>query len=392
MDAREVSKPIDQAVFRAIRGIEFPWTADTVYMDNAAIGPLPERTRRFLDEFNRRRAAPHLLDPPQLHDSLQEARSVVARLLNAGTDGIGLATNTSFGLNVAAQSLPLEPGDAVLVSEGEFPANVYPWLRLRERGIHVELAPTTAAGWPNEDYLVERLHEPAIRALAISLVQFSNGYRADLARLGRACREAGCFLVVDGIQAIGQVAFDVQETPVDILACGAQKWLLSPWGSGFVYVRRELLEVLAPPVVGWMAFDGTDDTSNLTSYAGELRSDARRFELNTLPFQDLLAMTVSINLLLELGIDNIAQWLREVRQPLIEFANRLGMPIVSPTDPNHETGIMSVVPPSPQETHSRLRAEGVVCSLREGAIRIAPHCYNTPEEMEQVTSILAESG
>ena len=387
-----MSNPIDQAVFHAIREVEFPWAADTVYMDNAAIGPLPERTRRFLDDFTRRRAAPYLLNPPQLHDSLQEARTVVARLLNAGTDEIGLATNTSFGLNVAAQSLPLEPGDAVLISEGEFPANVYPWLRLKERGIHVELAPRTAAGWPDEDYLVERVHDPATRALTISLVQFSNGYRADLARLGKACREAGCFLVVDGIQAIGQVAFDVKETPVDILACGAQKWLLSPWGSGFVYVRRELLEVLDPPVVGWMAFEGTDDTANLTGYAGGLRCDARRFELNTLPFQDLLAMTVSINMLLELGIDNVAEWLREVRQPLVEFASRCGMPIVSPTDPDHESGIVSIVPARPRETHTRLNAAGVVCSLREGAIRIAPHCYNTPEEMEKVASILAESG
>ncbi len=387
-----MSKPIDRAVFDAIREVEFPWAANTIYMDNAAIGPLPERTRHFLEDFTRRRAAPYLLDPPHLQDSLQEARTVVARLLNASTAEIGLATNTSFGLNVAAQSLPLEPGDAVLVSAGEFPANVYPWLRLKERGIDVELAPTTAAGWPDEDYLVERLHDPAIRILAISLVQFSNGYRADLARLGRACRKAGCFLVVDGIQAIGQVAFDVEETPVDVLACGAQKWLLSPWGSGFVYVRRELLEMLTPPVVGWMAFEGTDDTSNLTSYTGGLRKDARRFELNTLPFQDLLAMTESINLLLELGIDSIAQWLREVRRPLIEFAINCGMPIVSPTDPQHESGIVSVVPRRPQETHSRLRAEGVVCSLREGAIRIAPHCYNTPEEMDKVAAILAASG
>lgn len=387
-----MTKPIDQALFHAIREAEFPWTADTIYMDNAAIGPLPERTRRFLEDFARRRAAPHLLDPAQLHDSLQEARMVVARLINARTDEIGLATNTSFGLNVAARSLPLQAGDTVLVSEGEFPANVYPWLRLREGGINVELAPTAATGWPDEDYLLERLQDPAVRALAVSLVQFSNGYRADLSRLGRACREEGCFLIVDGIQAIGQVPFDIQETPVDILACGAQKWLLSPWGSGFLYVRRELLEVLAPPVVGWMAFEGTEDTSNLTSYTGGLRSDARRFELNTLPFQDLIAMTVSIKLLLELGIDLIAQWLCEVRQPLLESAGRCGMPIVSPTDPNHQSGIVSVLPSRPQEAYSRLRAAGVFCSLREGAIRIAPHCYNTPEEMEKVASILAESG
>src|SRR5213079_453071 len=117
-----------------------------------------------------------------------------------------------------------------------------------------------------EDYLVERLHDPRVRVLAVSFVQFSNGYRADLKKLGAAARANGTYLVVDGIQGIGNSVLDVRETPVDILACGGQKWLLSPWGSGFVYVRKELIATLEPAVAGWMAFEGTDVFSRLTEY------------------------------------------------------------------------------------------------------------------------------
>ena len=145
--------------FRGLRAAEFPWTADTVYLNNASIGPIPERTRRALDEFTAKRTAPHLLPDRELVAGLQAARETIARLLNADTAEIALATNTSHGLNLAARALPLKPGDVVLVSDREFPANVYPWLLLRKQGVDVELAPVGPEGWPDEDYLVERRSE-----------------------------------------------------------------------------------------------------------------------------------------------------------------------------------------------------------------------------------------
>src|SRR5215831_16164990 len=123
--------------FRALRAAEFPWTADTVYLNNASIGPIPERTRRALDEFTAKRTAPHLLPDRDLQAGLQAARDVAARLINADTGEIALATNTGYGLNLAAQALPLAAGERVIVSDKEFPANVYPWLMLRKRGIDV---------------------------------------------------------------------------------------------------------------------------------------------------------------------------------------------------------------------------------------------------------------
>src|SRR5262249_7885773 len=143
--------------------------------------------------------------------------------------------------------------------------------------------------------------------------------------LSAVARSTATYLVIDAIQGIGQVPFDVKATPVDVLACGAQKWLLSPWGSGFMYVRRELIERLEPPFAGWTAFEGTDDYTRLTDYRGDWRKDARRFELITLPFQDFYGMNGSVELLLELGIDSIQSHLRQIAEPIIQWAGRRGV-------------------------------------------------------------------
>src|SRR2546426_6891464 len=374
--------------FRALRAAEFPWTADTVYLNNASIGPIPERTRRALDAFTAKRTAPHLLPDGELRAVLQAAREAIAGLLNAAPSEVALATNTSHGLNLAARALPLKPGDMVLVSDREFPANVYPWLLLQKQGIEVELAPCGAEGWPDEDYLVERLHDPRVRVLAVSFVQFANGYRADLDRLGVACRANGTFLVVDGIQGVGNSVLDVRETPVDVLACGGQKWLLSPWGSGFVYVRRELISVLEPAVAGWMAFEGTDDFSRLTEYNPTFRSDARRFEMVTPPLPGFYRMNTSVRLLLELGIRDIVEHTRSLHEPIFRWADETGVRVVSPRAEAHRSAIVCLAPAHPVEAYHALKRAHVVCSLREGAIRLAPHCYNTVEEMERVLDVM----
>ena len=194
----------------ALRRTEFPWADETVYLNHASIGPLPERTRLALEAFNRRRAMPFRLPDRDLFGTLTESRRLIAQLIGATPEEIGLTVNTSFGLGVMARALPLAPGDVVVVSDREFPANVYPWVRLREQGITVELIPTTAGGWPDEARLLERVQDSRVRALAVSLVQFSNGYQVDLAALSAATRRTGAWLIVDAIQGIGQLPLDLR--------------------------------------------------------------------------------------------------------------------------------------------------------------------------------------
>jgi selenocysteine lyase/cysteine desulfurase len=371
----------------ALRREEFPWTDGTIYMDHASIGPLPERTRRAADEMNRRRARPFELRHEDLFGALASARTALAGLINADPSEIALATNTSFGLGVAARALPLNPGDIVLVSHREFPANVYPWKRLGDRGVTVEMLPVTREGWPDEARMFERLADPRVRCLAVSLTQFSSGYSVDLARLSAVTRAGSQFLVVDAIQALGQRPVDVRATPVDILSSGGQKWLLSPWGSGFLYVRRELIPALEPAITGWMAFEGTDDLTRLTEYNDRLRSDARRFELVTLPFQDFVGLVQSLALLQELGIPAIREHLALIQRPLIEWAERRGVAVTSPRG-ERGSGIICVAPSRLEESYRALRQARVYCSMREGSLRISPHCYNTTEEMARVAASL----
>jgi cysteine desulfurase/selenocysteine lyase len=370
-----------------LRRTEFPWTESTIYLNHASVGPLPERTRMALDAFNRKRAAPFQLPDRDLMLTMAESRRLVAQLIGAFPEEIALAINTGFGLSLAARALPLRSGDIVLASDREFPANVYPWMLLKDIGVTLELAPTTAEGWPDEEHLLERLQDPRVRVLAVSLVQFSNGYTVDLARLSTATRAAGTYLVVDAIQGVGQVPIDLRQTPVDLLACGAQKWLLSPWGSGFVYVRRDLVRELRPAITGWMAFEGTDDFTRLTQYNDTLRGDARRFELITLPYQDFAGMNASLGLLLGLGITHIEKHLHSLHAPVLAWAERTGARIVSPQG-ERRSGILCVAPRDVGAAFRALKAAQVVCSMREGAIRLSPHAYNSREEMERVVEAL----
>lgn len=370
-----------------LRAAEFPWAGETIYLDHASIGPLPQRTRQAGERFLDRRARPFALTHDDMFGGLAAARAGAARLINAEPAEIALTTNTSFGLCVAARALPWRPGDIVLVSDREFPANVYPWKRLGEQGVTLELVPVTSAGFPDEERLLARLQDPKVRCLAVSLTQFANGYTVDLPRLSRATRELDKYLVVDAIQALGQLPVDVRETPVDILATGAQKWLLSPWGSGFLYVRRELIPTLDPVITGWMAYEGTDDFTRLTDYQDALRSDARRFELISLPFQDMYGMTVSMGLLAELGVAEIQRHLGTLQQPVLEWAARRGVAVTSPQGARG-SGIICVAPTRLEEAYRALREARIYCSLREGALRLSPHCYNTVEELVRVTEVL----
>jgi cysteine desulfurase/selenocysteine lyase len=381
--------PSGPGVLAQIRAREFPWTAERIYLNNASVGPLPARTQQALATIAAKRREPHLFEEREFPEMLVAARDAAARLIGADRAEIALAPNTSYGLNMAAQVLPLRRGDRVLVPDGEFPANVYPWLLLQQHGIEVELIPRTAAGWPDEARLLAALDDRRVRAVAVSLVQFSSGYRVDVAQLGAACRARGVYFVLDAIQGLGQLPFDVHATPVDLLACGGQKWLLGPWGSGFLYVRRELIGTLTPRFTGWLSFRGTDDFSRLTDYDPTLHEDARRFELASLPYQDMVGLTASLGLLQEAGVGRVAAHLRDLRAPLVARAAGGAFEIVSPIAAPHDSAICCVRTRDVGATFGRLREAGVKCSMREGNIRLSPHLYNTLEEIEQVASLLA---
>jgi cysteine desulfurase/selenocysteine lyase len=367
----------------ALREREFPWAArgDAIFLNAASTGPLPQRTVDKLTEWAVLRATPHKLADDLLFGTLARSRELISQLIGANTTEIALAANTGYGLNLAARALPLERGDVILTPDLEFPANVYPWAAAaKQRGLEYRLVPLTD-GVLDEDRLLTALEDGAVKCVSVSWVGFANGVRLDLARIGKACRARDIFFVVDAIQGLGPLTLDVRTLDVDILACGAQKWLLGPWGSGFVYVREELARTLEPPIVSWMAARGTDDFRKLTDYDFTWRDDARRFEFVTVPFHDFAAMNASLELIMELSPSAVAAHITRCADEIVQWANDASVALVTPSEPRRRAGIVSVRPRNGARVSERLRAAGVVHSFREGAIRLAPHIYNTIDDV-----------
>jgi selenocysteine lyase/cysteine desulfurase len=381
--------PIDAAALRA-REFAALDRDGAVYLNSASTGPVPARTCALLDDFNARRATPHRIPQEEQFGALARARELCARLVGAEPAEIALETNTSFGVNLAARALPLRAGEAIVVSDREFPANVYPWMALeRARGARLRIVPTVR-DVPDEEALLAALDEPGVRVLAVSWVQFGTGYRLDLARLGRACRERGIWFVVDAIQGVGPAELDVRACQVDVLACGGQKWLLSPWGTGFAYVRRELQDALEPPDVGWLAVRGADDFSHLTDYDLTWRDSAWRYEVGTLPYQDFAAMVASLELLHELGPARVAAHTALLAGRIVDWARACPdrARLVTPADAAHRAGIVALVPADGQAAIERLHAARVIFSPREGAVRLAPYVFNTTEDVDRALAAL----
>lgn len=383
-------KPIDVA---ALRAAEWPWmlTGETTYLNNASLGPIPLRAVRALDAFTRLRHEPQRITVPYQFSVLAKARELAARLVGGSPDEVALMVNTTYGVNVAARCLPLRPGDLVLSVDREFPANVYPWMALEAGGIEYRRLPCVDE-LPDEAALLDAIAgAPRLRVVTVSWASFSSGAVVDLARIGAACRaRGGVTFVVDAIQALGVAPLDVNACHVDILACGGQKWLLSPWGTGFVWMRRELVRSLAPNPVGWMAPTGTDDFTRMLDYHLGWRDDARRFEVISLPFQDFAGFNEGVGLLLELGIDAVHAHVDGILDAAIAVARDRGLRLVTPAEPSRRAGILAIVPAGDARAASRkLLAAGYTHTVREGAVRLSPHCFSDPAEVCRAVEMLA---
>ncbi len=381
--------------FVAVQQREYPWMteSDVIYLDHASTGAYPKACADAVAAYVSLRHMPHTLRAEHFFATLQRSRELVATLIGASADEIALTTNTSHGLNLAAFALPLGAGDEILTVDREFPANVFPWMKRAERTGATIVRLPCVNDVPDDAALLEAIAtRPNVKVVAVSWVSFCSGARIDIDAVGRACRDRGIYFVVDAIQGLGVLPLDVSRTPIDILSCGAQKWLQSPWGSAFTYVRRELITQLEPPVAGWMATKGSDDLFNMLTYEPAWFDDARRFEVITLPFPDFAGMNASIALFLELGQPAIAEHIATLGDTLVAFCDaHPEIRLVTPRDRARRAGVFAIQPPRLDDVSARLKAHKVIHSVRERCIRLAPHWYTTTAQWERVLGLLVEA-
>ncbi|MCI0532314.1 MAG: aminotransferase class V-fold PLP-dependent enzyme [candidate division Zixibacteria bacterium] len=321
---------------------------------------------------------------------IEKIRVLAAKLIGAGPDEIGISPNTSYGFNLAAQGLEFKKGDEVLVPEGEFPAGVYPWLNLKFRGVRIKFIRSEAGFFSFGNFL--KAVNKKTKLVSVGFVQSFNGFKIDLEAIGIVCREKSIVFVVDGIQGVGNQEIDVKKCGIDLLTCGGQKWLLSPPGSGFFYVSRKLQKKIRPAFFGWMGVDWQYCWDNLRIYDKPPFESARRYEIGSYPYADLAGMAASLEMIEQIGVRKIQRHTLELLDYLIGYLQESGLRIVSNLDPLHRSAILTFAAKNAKSLHRQLMQKQIICSFREGNIRISPHFYNTPAEIDRLISALGKFG
>ena len=371
-----------------LRDEEFPVTRECVYLNHAGVGPLSQRaaTRMAMMAETVSRSGDRLW--PDRMEEADRVRGLAARLLGAReSHEVAFVENTSTALSLVAEGLDWQPGDNVVGAALEFPSNVYPWMGLASRGVEYRQV-EERDGRIDPGEILARL-DSRTRMLALSWVQYASGFRSDLARLGRACRERGILFVVDVIQGLGALPLDVEADFVDVAAASAHKWLLGPEGIALLYVSDRVVERLRPARAGWRSMR---DPFQWTAYDLTWNQGARRFESGTLNAYGIVALGGSLEVLLKVGVEEIEPRVLALADLAARGLKDLGFSVVSSRRRGETSGIVTAVPPgrNAQDLIKPLDQRGIVVAARAGRLRIAPHFYNTADEIERCLTELAE--
>lgn len=372
--------------------LEFPSKRSSIQFNHAAICPLPACAAAALGAYTRNLTERGGLDWRDWPKKADEVRVLAARLVGAdervgGAGSISIVPNTTWGLDIVAQGLDLLPGDSIVTTASEFPANLTPWVALEKEGVAVHRVPTRDGAFTAEDIIA--VCDGTTRLVSVSLVAFHTGFRAPVEELGAFCRSRRIVFGLDAIQAVGAQRVDVADWNVDFLSADGHKWMLGPEGCGILFTTPELRVRLTPPP-GWMNLERAHGADYRVREKPAYRSDGARFEPGALPTPALYALAASLALLLEIGFPEVERRIARTLDVLVEGLPRLGFtPVLFGGPPR--SGILAARPPAGKDARyfqKRLADENVVVSAREGFLRFSPHVGNDEAEAERVLSLL----
>jgi cysteine desulfurase/selenocysteine lyase len=364
---------------------EFPVTGTYLYLDHAGISPLPLRVKGAIEAFLAESVQAAAFHYSAWAQQVAAVRRSCAQLLHARPEEIAFVRSTSHGLSLVAGGLDWRPGDRVLVYEREFPSNLYPWLNLKRKGVEVVSLPFRDGRIRIDD--IAGLIDSRTRLVAISSVQFTNGFAVDLGSLGHLCRSNKVLLCVDAIQSLGVLPMDVQTFNIDFLSADAHKWLLGPEGIGIFFCRKELAERIEPALVGWKSVQ-----NELAFEKPDLRfkTDALRFEEGSLNIMGIVGLGAALELLFEVGIERIAERVLGLGDTIIREAETRGFTVLTPKEKTARGGNITFTGPFDAiKTRDALREQGIMVNVRAGGLRVSPHFYNTADELGRFFEALA---
>ncbi len=369
---------------------EFPIRESCLYLNHAAVCPLPfpvaEAMRRQVTDQQLTGYA----NSKEWHNSELACRHLGGQMLGCDSSAISIIRSTSEGLSLIAEGLDWNTGDEVLVGEEEFAANVAPWLNLRKRGVRVVRfqQPDGRINLAS----VEAAMTDRTRLLSVSWVAFHSGWIAPLDTLATLCRERGVVMVVDAIQGLGVMTLNMRALGIDAVVADGHKWLLGPEGAGLMATSTSLRQQLRPAISGWRNIQREPGSFFLHDL--EFLESGRRFEPGATTTVGIAGLGAALDLLNNVGHEQIQARVEMLARLLTRVLLAHGWDVFSPGSGQAIAGIVAARPASvaPREAAERLAQRKVVCSVRQGSVRLSPHFYTTKGELEAFDTILEKVG
>ena len=364
-----------------------------VWLNCAHQGPLPSVAADALTEALHWKQAPYELTAERFRTVPERLRKSLAHLIGADPEEVILGNSASYGLHLIANGLGLTDGDEVLVMATDFPSDILPWLRLRRDGVNVrQLRPRGQVLEPDEI----RTHiTTRVRVLCLTWVHSFSGWTIDVDAIGSLCRDHGIVFVLNASQAIGARPLNVKDTPIDALVSVGFKWLCGPYGTGFCWIRKELLPRLEPVQAYWLARLSAEDLAQPVETRLPDGIDCRAFDVfGTANFFNFVPWNAAIDYLSTVGIATIADYDQQLIQRLIDGLDGRRFVISSPRSVSRRSTLLVFSDRAEDRNATRydaLSAAGIHVALRAGHLRISPHCFNTFSDVDRALTILDQT-
>jgi selenocysteine lyase/cysteine desulfurase len=360
---------------------------DIVYLNCAYMSPQLRPAREVGEKAISRKSRPWEITPDDFFEDAEEIRALFARLVGGDADGVAIIPSVSYGISIAAANVPVREGEKIIILEDQFPSNVYAWGGLAEQsGARLVTLPRPEdLDWTRA--LLEEI-DTDTAVVAVPNCHWTDGSLVDLASVGESVREAGAALVVDAIQSLGAHPFDVSEVRPDFLVAASYKWLLGPYGVGYMYVGEEYREG-KPIEHNWINRRGSQDFSGLVDYQGAFQPGARRYDVGERSNFALLPMAAeALRQLIDWGVENVSENIGTLTDLVEERAGALGI-VTIPKErrARHMIGLM-LGPDAPDDLATRLTTHNVYVSVRGPSVRVSPHLYNTESDVYRLFDVL----
>lgn len=364
---------------------EFLVTEHYNYLNHAAVGVIPKSSLAAIEAFTRGQAEGGVMGVFRTEARMPEFRKRIGEFIGASGDEIAILRSTTEGANTICLGLEWKPGDEVILTNNEFPANAIPWLHLRQLGVNVTFIPAQERMTPD---VLRKYISAKTKVVAVSWVSFADGYRHDLDSLAEIAHANGALFCVDGAQACGAFPIDVRKSDIDVFFSGGQKWMLSLQGVSFFYLKNELLDRFNLGAPGWRSMA---DMWDFLNYGQPLVDNASRFEAGTPNFLGALSMSGAIEVIEAAGKEKIAAHVLALTDHLVDGLHRVGAEVLSQRGAGISSSIV-LFTMSGQDSVAvgkSLQQKGIVTTHRANGIRVSPHGYNTISEIDHLIESLA---